>query len=128
MRPVDYTREGFAGSAARHLSDDRMFKGKTPSQVVEDYLDTRRDELLFLKSDDFATEHEYRVVLTAGDDDYAFLDFGDALVGVVLGENVPRWQRVGAIEECSKLNVKLGWVQWRNWRPRVMRLWPRIMP
>ena len=65
MRAVDYTREGFVGSAARHLSDDLMFKGKTPAQVVENYLDTRRDNLLFLESDDFATERD-RVVLTGG--------------------------------------------------------------
>jgi hypothetical protein len=62
--------------------------------------------------------YEYRVVLTAGDDgdDYAWIDYGDSLVGVVLGERVPPWQRPGAIEACSKIEAKLGRMIWDNGR------------
>jgi Protein of unknown function (DUF2971) len=123
MHDVDYTREGIVGARGRTFIDERMFEGKERAQAVADYIEARRDVLFFLKSDDFATEYEYRIVLAAGGDDYAHADYGDALVGVVLGERFPTWQRPGAVQECSKIEVKLGRMHWAQGRPHVLRLW-----
>jgi hypothetical protein len=108
MRNVDYTREGIAASAARTMIDERMFKGKERARAVADYIEARHDAFFFLKSDDFATEYEYRVVLEAGDDDYTYINHGDSLVGIVLGERFPKWERPAAIAACSELAVKLA--------------------
>jgi hypothetical protein len=85
----------------------------------------RLGSLAPVKSDDFATEDEYRVVLAAGaEDDYAYIDYRNALVGVVLGERFPGWQRPAASAACSKLGLKLGRMHWENGRPHVFRVSP----
>jgi hypothetical protein len=126
MRDVDYTREGIATGRGpvRTLIDERIFVGKERAQAVADYVEARHDAFFFLKSDDFATEYEYRVVLAAGDDEYAYIDYRDALVGVVLGERFPPWQRPAAITACEPLEVKLGRMHWEHGRPHVLRVHP----
>ena len=126
MRDVDYSREGIATSRGpiRTLIDDRLFEGKARAQAVAEYVADRHDAFFFLKSDDFATEYEYRVVLAAGDDDYAHIDYRDALVGVVLGERFPVWQRPAAIAACTTSEVKLGRMHWEHGRPHVLRVHP----
>lgn len=124
MRDVDYSREGIAASRGpiRTLIDERIFEGKERAQAVAEYVADRHDAFFFLKSDDFATEYEYRVVLAAGDDDYAYVEYRDALVGVVLGERFPEWQRPAAIAACSDLALKLGRMHWEHGRPHVLRV------
>lgn len=121
---VEYGREASAEVFRRQVDADAILEDEDPARAVADHVHANRDAFFFLKSDDFATEYEYRVVLTAGDDgdDYAWIDYGDALVGVVLGERVPEWQRPGAIEACSTLEVKLGRMDWRYGRPHVLRV------
>ncbi len=126
MRNVDYTREGIAaaGGPVRTLIDQRIFDDRQRAEAVDDYINSRHDAFFFLKSDDFATEYEYRVVLAAGGDDYAYIDYGDALVGVVLGERFPAWQRPAAIAASSELAFKLGRMHWEHGRPHVLRVVP----
>jgi hypothetical protein len=126
---VDYTREGSAEVYHRGLIADQILSAEDRAEAVADYIHANRDAYFFLKSDDFATEYEYRVVLATGDDrdEYARIDYGDSLVGVVLGEQVPERQEAGAIEACSTLEVKLGKVKlgriiWDNGRPHVLRV------
>lgn len=45
---------------------------------------------------DWASEHEYRFVVTAPDQEYVRVGFGDALKAVIVGERFPAWQRPGA--------------------------------
>ena len=88
---VEYTPVGIADSAANDIIDDRLFKTATREQAVLDYLSKERRDLFFLKSDDWATEYEFRVLLTSTDDEYAFADYGESLQAVVLGEQFPDW-------------------------------------
>ncbi len=128
LRNVDYSPEGIVGSPARGLIDRRTFlgEGETLTNAVAEYVAQRRDAFFFLKSDDFATEYEYRIVLAVEDDDYAYIEFRDALVGVVLGERFPVWQRPAAIAACSEIDVKLGRMHWEHGRPHVLRVWPQM--
>jgi hypothetical protein len=119
---VGYTREGIA-SVGRTFIDDRMFDEKERAQGVADYIAAHRDAYFFRKSDDFASEYEYRVVRADVSDEYAFINYGDALVGVVLGLHFPDWQVPGAVKECSDIGVKLGRMFWVNGRPIVRRVW-----
>jgi hypothetical protein len=122
FRNVDYEREASVEVFRRELDADDILRNQEPVRAITDHIHTHQDAFFFLKSDDFETEHEYRAVLTAGDDDrdeYTYIDYGDALLGVVLGERFPECQDPGAVRECEHAGVKLGWIAWRNGRPRV---------
>jgi hypothetical protein len=121
---VEYKREGSAEVYRRTVIADQILDDEEPTRAVADYMEANRDAYFFLKSDDFATEHEYRVVLAADEDgdEYAYVDYRDSLVGVVLGERVPEWQRPGALEACSRIQVRLGRMDWIYGRPRVVRV------
>lgn len=114
---VEYTPMGVAESAATHISDQRLMDPTTREQAVSEYLTNRRQELFFLKSDDWATEYEFRAVLARSDDEYAFTGYGQALVAVVVGERFPKWQVVGAQEICDRAGVLLSRARWNNGRP-----------
>jgi hypothetical protein len=111
---VEYGRDGSTEVYRRTLIADQILSDAEPARAAADYINTNRDAHFFLKSDDFATEYEYRVVLAADDDcdDYAWIDYEESLVGVVLGERVPEWQRVGALRACSTIPVRLGRMEW----------------
>ena len=87
--------EGSAEVFKRGLNADEILAHEQPAPAVRDYLEANRDAYFFLKSDDFATEHEYRVVLAGGDGDHISIDYSKSLVGVVLGERFPAWQVPG---------------------------------
>ena len=40
--------------------------------------------------------------MTDDEDDYAFIEYRDALVGVVVGERFPDWQFAGIREICDE--------------------------
>ena len=71
--------------------------------MVADHIDRYQDDFFFLKSDDFETEAEYRVVIKTDDESpagyttdeqgFAYVGYGDALIAVVLGRHFPKWQR-----------------------------------
>jgi hypothetical protein len=52
------------------------------------------------------------------------MSYNDALVGVVLAERFPPWQRPGAAPECSNIGLKLGRMHWEHGRPHVLRVRP----
>ncbi len=117
---VEYTPVGIADSAANHIIDDRLFKTATREQAVLDYLSKERRDLFFLKSDDWATEYEFRVLLTSTDDEYAFADYGESLQAVVLGEQFPDWQIAGAKKICTNASVELRKMIWFKGRPMTV--------
>jgi hypothetical protein len=119
---VTYERDASVQVFRRKLNAEEILKDEDRERAIRDYLDANHDAFFFLKSNDFETEEEYRAVLTAGDDDYddyTYIDYGDALQGVVLGERFPEWQDPAAIRGCKKVGVPLGWLAWCNGRPHV---------
>jgi hypothetical protein len=64
---VTYDREGIAASRVQHVTDERIFDKKQRQKAVADHIDKYRDDFFLLKSDDFETEAEYRVVLKTDD-------------------------------------------------------------
>jgi hypothetical protein len=114
---VEYTPAGIADSAATFLHDHRLLDATTRDEAMSQYLVSRRQELFFLKSEDWAAEHEVRAVLMDSDDEYAHADYCQTLVAVVLGERFPRWQIAGAREVCEKADVALAQVLWLNGEP-----------
>jgi DUF2971 family protein len=116
---VEYTPAGIADSAATFLHDQRLLDATTREEAMSEYLSSRRQELFFLKSEDWEAEHEVRAVLMGSDDEYAHTDYGQALVVLVLGEHFPRWQIAGAREVCEKADVALAHVRWLNGQPNL---------
>lgn len=115
---MEYTPAGIADSAATFLTS-RVMDPATRDEAVSEYLVNSRQELFFLKTDDWATEHEFRAVLAGSDDEYAYFFFKQALVAVILGEHFPEWQVAGAREICDEGHVALKRVGWLNGRPWV---------
>jgi Protein of unknown function (DUF2971) len=130
-RAVDYTEAGIAGSELRFLRDDRIFDAAQRADAITDYIEKNAREFFFLKTDDFKTEHEYRIVIMTGDEsvapapgspvsfagEFAYVEYGDALVAVVVGERFPNWQLLGANRACERANALLGKVGWDHRRP-----------
>jgi hypothetical protein len=127
---VSYDRQGIAASPMRHLSDVRIFDDAQRIDAVTEYVERYRHDFFFLKSDDFATEAEYRIVLrtddepavgyTTDDQGFAYVGYGDALVAVVLGRHFPSWQRPGARAACDAAGVKMLRMWWERGRPFML--------
>jgi hypothetical protein len=128
---VRYDREGIAASGVQHVTDERIFDEKQRQQAVADHIDRYRDDFFLLKSDDFETEAEYRVVLKTDDDQppvgyttdeegYAYVGYGDALVAVVVGRHFPLWQKPGARDLCDSTGVKLLRMWWERGTPLLL--------
>jgi Protein of unknown function (DUF2971) len=130
IRDVRYDREGIAASPVQHVADERIFDPKQRRRAVADHIDRYRDDFFFLKSDDFETEAEYRVVLNTDDESlagyttdeqgFAYVGYGDALVAVVLGLHFPPWQRAGARELCDGAGVKMLRTWWERGTPVLL--------
>jgi Protein of unknown function (DUF2971) len=121
LGPVRYTRAGIADSELWHLTDQRIFDPTSRRQAVLNHVETHRDDLFFLKSDDWSTEHEFRVLLIDAEDEYVFAGYGEALRAVVVGEKFPEWQLAGASEICEQAGVELKKALWDRGRPLVVR-------
>jgi hypothetical protein len=51
------------------------------------------------------------------DPDYRFVDYGDSLVGVMLGHRFPPWGYAGARATCKELGIVCRRVKWDKGRP-----------
>jgi hypothetical protein len=128
---VDYTEAGLAGSRLRYLSDPRIFDAGQRADAVTQFIERNAHDFFGLKTDDFKTEHEYRIVIMTGDEsvvtapgspvsfegEFAHVACGAALVAVLVGERFPNWQLLGANRACERANVLLGKVGWKHRRP-----------
>lgn len=114
-REVDYTRMGVAG----WNSTTTLEKSAPP---LNEFIVANMRELFFLKSDDWASEHEYRITYfpstrLAGSDEPHFLPYRQALVAVVVGERFPEWQLEGAHRACRDVGIDLRQIEWRQGKP-----------
>jgi len=127
---VRYTPAGISGSKILYLDDARIFDSEQRGHAISTYIEDNSDDFFFLKSDDFETEHEYRAVVMPTDGfeaepsevlsiegDYAFVDYGDALVAVIVGERFPNWQLLGASRAAERAGARLGKIGWHQGRP-----------
>jgi hypothetical protein len=122
---VAYTPAGFAGSRARSIIDDRIFNDDTRRIATGHFIEEHKRDLFFLKTDDWATEFEYRAVLLKPEDEYAYVSYGDALAAVVVGERFPAWQLAGAHNACMDADAQLKQIAWRHGFPRLVNVAPR---
>ncbi len=115
---VHYGSDGFQ----RHPLDLNDLAGDISPSQVSDYIERNHDALFFHKALDWETEHEYRFVTTSGDEDPPFVDFGDALLGVIVGGNFPLWARPGAIGASRRAGAQAEGLNWSTGGPMPVRL------
>lgn len=112
--PVAYTEGGWSSSdASNALLED--FQQDRLEQDARSYVERNRNDVFFLKTDDWRSEHEYRFVVdTPGltDHDLMTVSFGSAVRTVVLGEAVPTWQEAGARQVCEQRSIELRRMDW----------------
>jgi hypothetical protein len=82
-----------------------------------DYINQNSGSLFFTKARDWETEHEYRFVVLASDEEPISIDYGDALTAVIAGDQMPRWEIPGARARCEEAGVAARQMKWANWRP-----------
>jgi hypothetical protein len=119
---VQYTTSGWAGAtSARSLvlgpeTLDPLALGR--------HFEAHHEAIFFLKTRDWATEYEYRfAVLTAGEG-YEYIDYGDSLHAVIVGERFPLWQAPGVLELCDEANAEAKQLTWIKEGPFVVPLVP----
>jgi hypothetical protein len=122
-RRVDYSDD-----ASPFNVDLNSLPSDVTPRYVADFIEDHHDSLFFLKKTDWATECEYRFVVTTPGDDYLLVDYGDALTAVIAGEQFPPWQRAGAIELCQVAGADARRVDWSQGWPYLGPLRVRPAP
>jgi len=115
-KPVVYSRAAFAtGLASLDLAE--LLKDHS-EQAAQRWVEDHHDSLFFRKMPAWRTEREYRFVVTAPGNDFAYAGFGDALEAVIVGERFPRWQVAGAVDITHAAGAALEQVFWTSGLPR----------
>jgi hypothetical protein len=121
-KPVQYVRalnpDSLPPEPLRDLSSEAF------EAAVDDYLEKNADLLLFTKLLDWSGEQEFRFVAVRHDDREGSLDvgFGDALRAVIVGAELPPWQRAGGEVICREAgDVDLLRCIWHERRPKIVR-------
>jgi hypothetical protein len=116
---VSYTPRGFYGSPAHHLSvgGEAFFDPATRPQAIADHIEKYHEDFFFLKTDDWATEYEYRCVLMQPAESFARVKFGGSLKFAVIGEKFPEWQIPAALAACSAAGIELKRMSWATGWP-----------
>lgn len=120
-RQVQYDAAGSAALQSTNLqpaSWPMNFNGV----FVEKYIEDHFDELFFKKTLDWQTEYEYRFVTTASPEQPLYAAYGDAMRGIVLGEQFPDWQLPAAIEASTQAGVELMAMSWHGRAPTPNRV------
>jgi len=121
-RDVEYSQTGGESYINLPLA---QFPEEIDDAFVQKYIEAHNDELFFQKTLDWQTEHEYRFVTTASPDEPLYVDYGDALVGVVVGWKIPDWERPAAIEAVHAVGIEPVEMNWSMGRPVPVPLKPR---
>ncbi len=130
---VRYTVGGFSTSTAASINLD-LLNEITLAYSVGGHVYEHFEDFFLLKTDDWASEWEYRVLVRPTDPELdadpdaeaeppvTFVGFGRALRYVIVGEKFPRWQLPGAQAVAEHAGIELRQMSWRHGRPWPVRL------
>ena len=120
---MDYTPAGFATSQAGAVLLDQFQEASLRDDIAHHVVRHFRD-FFFLKTEDWATEFEYRFVFQRASEvplanfvAWNLVSYDHALRYVVVGERFPDWQLPGARQVADTAGVELRRMQWQNARP-----------
>jgi hypothetical protein len=116
---VRYTPAGWAGSRARSFAHLDLVDDDPRNVAVTAHIARFHEDFFFLKTDDWSSEHEYRVVVLERGEEFSYLPYGDALNAVVLGERFPLELHDHAQTAADTAGVQLLELGWADGRPFV---------
>ena len=125
-KQVRYSPSGpFPSILSLSLSADELDRPKGVERFIEDH----HEELFYVKALDWEGEREFRYVVTdhdhiaASDDDGCiYVDYGDALLGVVIGEKFPDEEILRAREVCLRAGANPAALRWASGGPTLLQL------
>jgi hypothetical protein len=98
--------------------------GSVTPAIVSGYIEDNHDTLFFHKALDWESEREYRFSTTSSEEDDLYVEFGEALAAVIVGEKFPVWQRPAAIELCARTGIEAKRLDWTMGAPVLAELRP----
>jgi len=125
---VEYTPAGWAGAdSARGLA---LSPDVAHPEKAAKHFEAHVHEMLFLKTKDWASEYEYRYAAVTPGHDFDFVEFGNALKTVIVGERFPMWQAAGVIELCEEAGAEAKQLSFLKEGPFVVPLvaWSELEP
>jgi hypothetical protein len=117
---VAYTPAGFHASSIHEFIDEKVFQPKNRELAAQEIIANYREDLFFLKTDDWSTEYEYRAVLFTPSDEYAYVSYGEALEAVLVSERFPVGERRAAEAACATAGIRLREISWIGGEPSAM--------
>jgi hypothetical protein len=87
-------------------------QGGNGEELAMAHLEKHFKEYFFTKLAVWEGEHEFRFVQPAREPGYTYVDYGDSLVGFVVGELFPRGLEPRAIELAKKLRIEVTKIIW----------------
>jgi hypothetical protein len=124
---VKYTTTGWVGAGARNLA---LTEEIARPEAAGAQFEARIQEMLFLKTKDWATEYEYRYAAVTPGHEFDYVHFGDSLKAVIVGVRFPAWQAAGAIELCEEVGAEAKQLTFLHEGPYVIPLepWTKLEP
>ena len=117
--PVAYADQPATESAAYTLWANTL-NDQGETTVFDQHQRDHREALYFSKASDWASEFEYRWVLLDGSDDDVYVDIGNCLRGVVLGEDFPPAAADMVALLLQQRDIDLSRIKYRNGHPIVL--------
>jgi hypothetical protein len=117
--PVNY-RDGEIAVHASNL-DLQTAAREGPDVLIAQHIADHREELLFTKLKDWATESEYRFITQWRSSDDLFVDVSQCLEVVPLGHAIARAYAPSFYALCEPRGIAVAKVEWRNGRPVVYK-------
>ena len=117
---VSYSNEESVREGAFSLDYNQIAEVGLKS-VLSDHIRRFHRLLFFTKAEDWSTEFEYRwLVYSSSPGLEEFVDFGDALVAVVVGSSFHKVYYASLKPLCAKHRAKFGRLDWRNGHPALI--------
>lgn len=121
---VRYEEDGLAGAVGATTFNLNEFEDGRLEDGLKSHFDRHGRDLFFLKTSEWETEHEYRVVGLTDSADFTFADYSDSLAQVIVGDQFPAFEIPGVLEICEAIGVKPRQIRWENFRPWNVDLSP----
>ncbi|HUA43766.1 MAG TPA: DUF2971 domain-containing protein [Solirubrobacteraceae bacterium] len=106
---VRYSKTGLAGEHHVSLS---LNVGLPGADQGRRHLRQYASQYFFVKLIDWENEHEFRFVEVSEDDGYAFVVYGDALGGMMLGHKFPEELEEIAVDLATDTGIEISQILW----------------
>ena len=86
---------------------------------LNNLLNNKIEQMLFIKRKDWSGENEIRLINREGKE---FIDIRDALIGIICGCKIPTTYLIQIMSQIEKSKIQLGITEWKNGNGTVERI------